>query len=85
VRSPPGCACSTSPAPRQPAARFVDAHLTACCYLILACERARDYGRAARWCEYVGEARRRPSRGGYVNFMAVDDQNLVRANYRGKY
>lgn len=40
--------------------RDVDAHLTACCYLILACERARDYGRAAR-CEYVGEARRRPS------------------------
>jgi hypothetical protein len=43
------------------AIRDIDAHLTACCYLILACERARDYGRAARWCEYVGEARRRPS------------------------
>jgi len=41
--------------------RDVDAHLTACCYLILACERARDYGRAARWCGCVGEARRRPS------------------------
>jgi DNA-binding NarL/FixJ family response regulator len=29
------------------AIRDVDAHLTACCYLILACERARDHGRAA--------------------------------------
>jgi hypothetical protein len=44
--------------------RDVDAHLIACYYLILACERARDYGRAALWCEYVGEARRRPSLAG---------------------
>ena len=27
----------------------------ACCYLISACERVRDYERAAQWCERVGE------------------------------
>jgi DNA-binding NarL/FixJ family response regulator len=27
----------------------------ACCYLISACERVRDYDRAAQWCERVGE------------------------------
>lgn len=26
-----------------------------CCYLIYACERVRDYDRAAQWCEKVGE------------------------------
>ena len=28
---------------------------TSCCYLIYACERVRDYGRAAQWCERVRE------------------------------
>lgn len=37
-----------------------------CCYLIYACERVRDYDRAAQWCEKVGEfARRRRIR--FVN------------------
>jgi LuxR family transcriptional regulator, maltose regulon positive regulatory protein len=27
----------------------------ACCYLISACERVRDYERAAQWCARVGE------------------------------
>src|SRR5690349_18342454 len=27
----------------------------ACCYLISACERVRDFDRAAQWCERVGE------------------------------
>ncbi|MGQ0604016.1 MAG: LuxR C-terminal-related transcriptional regulator [Anaerolineales bacterium] len=30
-----------------------DACATACCYLIYACERVRDYNRAAQWCAYV--------------------------------
>ncbi|MGH2520964.1 MAG: LuxR C-terminal-related transcriptional regulator [Anaerolineales bacterium] len=32
-----------------------DACATACCYLIYACERVRDYDRAAQWCAYVKE------------------------------
>jgi len=32
-----------------------DACATACCYLIYACERVRDYDRAAQWCDYVKE------------------------------
>jgi DNA-binding NarL/FixJ family response regulator len=32
---------------------------TACCYLIHACERVRDYSRAAQWCERVKELCRR--------------------------
>ena len=32
-----------------------DAVSSACCYLIDACKRTRDYGRAARWCERVSE------------------------------
>jgi ATP/maltotriose-dependent transcriptional regulator MalT len=31
----------------------VDAIVTACCYLIYACERVRDYDRAAQWCDRV--------------------------------
>jgi LuxR family transcriptional regulator, maltose regulon positive regulatory protein len=30
-----------------------------CCYLIYACERVRDYGRAAQWCEQMREYARR--------------------------
>jgi LuxR family maltose regulon positive regulatory protein len=33
----------------------IDATATACCCLIYACERVRDYGRAARWCEKLQE------------------------------
>ncbi|HWO69386.1 MAG TPA: LuxR C-terminal-related transcriptional regulator [Actinomycetota bacterium] len=33
----------------------IDATATACCCLIYACERVRDYPRAARWCERLGE------------------------------
>ena len=29
----------------------LDAIVTTCCYLILACERVRDYGRAVQWCD----------------------------------
>jgi DNA-binding NarL/FixJ family response regulator len=32
-----------------------DAIATICCYLIFACERVRDYDRAAQWCEKVEE------------------------------
>ncbi len=32
---------------------------TACCYLIHACERVRDYSRAAQWCDRVKELSRR--------------------------
>ena len=32
-----------------------DAVSSACCYLIDACKRTRDYGRAAQWCERVAE------------------------------
>ena len=28
-----------------------DAIVTTCCYLISACERVRDYDRAAQWCD----------------------------------
>lgn len=31
----------------------LDAITTTCCYLIYACERVRDYDRAAQWCETV--------------------------------
>lgn len=30
-----------------------DASVTVCCYLIYACERVRDYDRAAQWCDYM--------------------------------
>jgi ATP/maltotriose-dependent transcriptional regulator MalT len=33
--------------------RDLDAIGTVCCYLIFACERVRDYDRAAQWCELV--------------------------------
>jgi LuxR family maltose regulon positive regulatory protein len=33
--------------------RDYDAIATICCYLIFACERVRDYDRAAQWCEKV--------------------------------
>jgi len=32
-----------------------DACSSACCFLIYACERVRDYDRAAQWCAYVQE------------------------------
>ncbi len=32
-----------------------DARVQVCCYLIYACERVRDYERAAQWCTYVKE------------------------------
>jgi DNA-binding NarL/FixJ family response regulator len=32
-----------------------DACASACCFLIYACERVRDYDRAAQWCAYVQE------------------------------
>jgi DNA-binding NarL/FixJ family response regulator len=32
-----------------------DACASACCFLIYACERVRDYDRAAQWCTYVQE------------------------------
>lgn len=71
----------------------VDTRLTACCYLIVACDRARDYGRAARWCDYVGEAARRHDhrfslavcRGHYAGLLAASgdwdaaDRELTRA------
>lgn len=38
-----------------------DAHLVACCYLIFACDRARDFARAARWCDYVARTAARLS------------------------
>lgn len=31
----------------------------ACCYLIVACDRLRDVGRAAQWCKYLEELARR--------------------------
>jgi LuxR family transcriptional regulator, maltose regulon positive regulatory protein len=33
----------------------LDACASACCFLISACERVRDYERAAQWCTYVQE------------------------------
>lgn len=36
-----------------------DAIVTACCYLIYACDRVRDYERALQWCEKVEEVSRR--------------------------
>jgi LuxR family transcriptional regulator, maltose regulon positive regulatory protein len=36
-----------------------DAIATICCYLIFACERVRDYDRAAQWCEKVEAFSRR--------------------------
>lgn len=33
----------------------IDATATACCCLIYACERVRDYGRAAQWCHRLRE------------------------------
>jgi LuxR family transcriptional regulator, maltose regulon positive regulatory protein len=33
----------------------IDATATACCCLIYACERVRDYGRAAQWCKRLSE------------------------------
>jgi DNA-binding NarL/FixJ family response regulator len=35
-----------------------DACASICCYLIAACERVRDYDRAAQWCKYVEELAR---------------------------
>jgi DNA-binding NarL/FixJ family response regulator len=35
--------------------RSIDATATACCCLIYACERVRDYGRAAQWCQRLKE------------------------------
>jgi ATP/maltotriose-dependent transcriptional regulator MalT len=37
----------------------IDMAETICCYLIDACKRVRDLGRAAEWCERVGEIARR--------------------------
>lgn len=53
----------------------VEARLTTCCYLIWACERARDYGRAALWCSYVREA---ALRHGHLFSLA-----LCRCHYAG--
>jgi DNA-binding NarL/FixJ family response regulator len=36
-----------------------DACASACCFLIYACERVRDYDRAAQWCIYVQELTKR--------------------------
>jgi DNA-binding NarL/FixJ family response regulator len=36
-----------------------DACASACCFLIYACERVRDYDRAAQWCIYVQELAKR--------------------------
>jgi DNA-binding CsgD family transcriptional regulator len=36
-----------------------DAIVTACCYLIYACDRVRDYERALQWCEKVADVSRR--------------------------
>ena len=36
-----------------------DAIVTTCCYLIFACERVRDYDRAAQWCAKAEELARR--------------------------
>ena len=36
-----------------------DACVCACCFLIYACERVRDYDRAAQWCIYVQELAKR--------------------------
>lgn len=36
-----------------------DSIVTACCYLIYACERVRDYDRAIQWCDRVAELCRR--------------------------
>lgn len=36
-----------------------DSIVTACCYLIYACERVRDYDRAVQWCDRVSELCRR--------------------------
>jgi LuxR family transcriptional regulator, maltose regulon positive regulatory protein len=33
----------------------LDAQAQVCCYLIFACERVRDYDRAAQWCAYMEE------------------------------
>lgn len=46
----------------------VDAVVTICCYLIYACERVRDYDRAAQWCEKVREFSERWS---YRSMFAV--------------
>ncbi|MFC4872578.1 LuxR C-terminal-related transcriptional regulator [Negadavirga shengliensis] len=34
----------------------LDIAITVCCYLISACERVRDYGRAVQWCFHVNKA-----------------------------
>src|SRR5437764_1985877 len=39
----------------QGEARLLYCVAWACCYLISACERVRDFDRAAQWCERVGE------------------------------
>jgi hypothetical protein len=39
----------------------VDTNVTACCYLIAACELVRDDDRAARWCEHAREVAERYS------------------------
>jgi len=36
-----------------------DARVQVCCYLIFACERVRDFDRAAQWCAYMQELTRR--------------------------
>src|SRR5262245_40996833 len=35
-----------------------DACASACCYLVYACQRVRDYDRAAQWCDHVKEVAR---------------------------
>jgi DNA-binding NarL/FixJ family response regulator len=52
-----------------------DACASACCFLIYACERVRDYDRAAQWCTYVQELTRRWN---YPLMFA-----LCRAHYAG--
>jgi LuxR family maltose regulon positive regulatory protein len=45
-----------------------DAIVTACCYLIYACERVHDFDRAAQWCNKVTELCRRWS---YRSMLAI--------------
>jgi ATP/maltotriose-dependent transcriptional regulator MalT len=58
-------------------AHGVDARLTACCYVIYACRRARDHGRAARWCEYVSGVARRHRYQFMLSFCRTDYAALL--------
>lgn len=48
-----------------------DAIVTACCFLIFACERVRDYDRAAQWCRKVEEVARVWSYGSMFAFCRI--------------